>query len=459
MATGAIGGSTLDVQSLVSQLVAAEAAPQQRILQARELKYNTTISALGALKGALSGFQNALEPLRAAGMYDARSASSADTDIFTATADATAAAGNYEIEVLDLASAHQLRSGPFLGGTSTIIGTGTLTIGSGDTSFSVEVDANNNTLAGIAAAINNSETNRGGVQATIIKGTDGARLVLSASKSGVDSAITVSQTGGDGGLQSLVYDPNGTMNLTQTQPASNARISIAGVEATSNTNVFSDVVEGVTISVKAKPETPGETTQLTVARNASATTDAVKKFVTAYNAMQAEVAKQRSFDPNTKAAGALFGDTMLRGIESQVRDALNNPIEGAGTFNTLASLGIKTNAAGKLELDEAKLKIAMDADPSVVNKAFGGDNGMAQRMYDLMKTKLANGAEIESRSTSMTDGLKMLDKQKTAIETRLTVLQARLLKQYTALDSLLSSMQSTSAYLSQQLANLPGVAK
>jgi flagellar hook-associated protein 2 len=451
--TGAVGGSTIDVQSLVSQLISAEAAPQQRILQAREVKYNTTISALGALKGALSGFQSALDPLRAADIYDARTAVSADNDILTATATSAAANGVYNIEVMDLASGHQLRTGPIIGGSSSVIGTGTLTLSVGGNSFNVEIDATNYTVAGIAAAINNSEGNTG-VQATLITGVDGTRLVFTADKTGEASEITVEQSGGDGGLASLA-----TANLTQTQEARDARISVAGVEAVSNTNVFSDVIEGVTLSIKAKLATPGETVALTVSRNTSATTDAVKKFVTAYNAMTGEIAKQRSFNSATKVAGPLFGDTMLRGVEEQIRHALNDPISGAGVFDTLASIGIKTNAAGKLELNEEKLKTAMETDSGVVNKLFGGDNGMAERMHALMKTKLDNGSEIDSRSTSANNGLQQLDKQKQALEARLTVMQARLMKEYTALDSLLSSMQSTSAYLAQQLANLPGAAR
>jgi flagellar hook-associated protein 2 len=357
--------------------------------------------------------------------------------------------------VIDLAYAHQLRTGAYVDGSSTVVGTGTLTIGVGEESFSVEIDSNNNTVAGIAAAIN-AATGNAGVQATLITGTDGTRLVLTSEHTGSDSALTVAQSGGDGGLQVLVYDPDGIKNLTQLHAAQDARISIAGIEATSSTNVFSDAIEGVTISIKAKPEVAHTTVGLTVTRNLTATTDAVKKFVSAYNAMQGEIAKQRSFDPATRAAGPLFGDTMLRGIESQIRNALNNPIEGAGTFATLASIGIKTSAAGKLELDDAKLTAAIEADPAVVTKLFGADNGIAERMYALMKDKLGSSAEIESRNTGLTNGLKQIDAQKAALETRLQTVQARLLKQFTALDSLLSGMQSTSAFLSQQLANLPG---
>lgn len=457
--TGAVGGSTIDVRGLVSQLVAAERGPTQNIINNKEQLTSLRLSALGALKGALSGFQSALEPLRTSGLYDSRSAVSADTDFFTASATASAATGVYDIEVLERASAHQLRSNPYAGGASATVGTGTLTIATGENSFSVEIDADNNSLSGIAAAINGASTNTG-VQATLITGVDGTRLVLTARSTGASSAITVTQTGGDGGLAAIAYDPPTTTNLTQAQAARDARISISGIEATSETNVFADAIEGVTITAKKQAENPGETLALTVSRNTSAVTESVKKFISAYNAMYGEMAKQRAFDPATRTAAPMFGDAMLRSIESQVRNALNNPIAGAaGDFTTLASIGVKTTASGTLQLDEAKFNAAVAADPSVVSRLFGGENGVAERMHALMKSKLADGAEISSRNSTLDNTLKQLDKDKEALDVRMAALQARYLKQFSALDTLLSGLQQTSAYLSQQLANLPGAAK
>jgi len=450
--TGPVGGSQLDVQSLVAQLVAAERGPAQQRIQSREVQLSTKISAVGQIKGALSAFKSALEALKSSDAYNARKVTVSDTNIYTATATTSATAGSYNIEVTHLASAHQLRSNPYVGGSSSVVGTGTLTITVGTTSFAVTIGASNNTLSGIAAAIN-SATNNAGVEATFLNGTGGTHLVFTSKTTGASTGITVAQSGGDGGLAAIA-----SASLTQIQPAQNARVLIGGVEATSTTNVFADAIQGVTLTAKAKPATAGTTVALTVERDVAAAKDQVKKFIAGYNALQTIVAKQRAYDPASRAGGPLVGDAMVRGIEEQLRRDLTTAVSGLlGDYTTLASIGIKTNTSGQLTLDDTKLAKAIDSDATILSKMFAGANGVATRIFTTLENKLGGSAEIESRVTSLTNSLKQVDKEKQMLDTRMAAVQSRYLKQFTALDSLLSQLSTTSAYLGQQLAQLPGL--
>ena len=124
-------------------------------------------------------------------------------------------AGSYDIEVVALAKAHQLASTAYPAGSTTAIGTGTLTINSGFAGFSVTLDPAHNTLADIRDAINNAPGNNA-VQATLVNEVNGTHLVLTARNTGEASAIRVTTTGGDGGLSQLVYDPlNAIENLDE----------------------------------------------------------------------------------------------------------------------------------------------------------------------------------------------------------------------------------------------------
>jgi flagellar hook-associated protein 2 len=147
-------GSGLDINSLVSQLVAAEKAPAQAQITRAQTSTVTTISALGQLKGALGAFNTALAPLKSLESFSTRSAVASDASKFTASATIAASQGSYDIQIESLASAHQLTSDPFAQGAAQVVGTGTLTIGSGDDSFAVSIDATHNTLAQIRDAIN-----------------------------------------------------------------------------------------------------------------------------------------------------------------------------------------------------------------------------------------------------------------------------------------------------------------
>ena len=169
-------GSGIDINGLVSQLVAAERAPAEQRIQRAGTRITTQLSALGTLRGALSLLQTSVSGLKTANAFQARRADSSDKSVFDASATSSAASGSYSVEVIQLASAQKLASGPYVGGPASEVGTGTLTVSSGGKAFQVAVTDSSNTLAGIRDAINAAPDN-GIVQATLIQAVDGARLV------------------------------------------------------------------------------------------------------------------------------------------------------------------------------------------------------------------------------------------------------------------------------------------
>jgi flagellar hook-associated protein 2 len=449
MATITSAGGVLDVNTLVSQLVAAEQNQRLVPITRKETQATTQISALGALKGALSAFKSALEPLKTVSAFETRKATVADTDFYSASADGTAAAGHYDIEVVNVAQAHQLASDEFLGGSTANVGYGTLTISVGGKSFDVELDAEHATLADVRNAINSAKDNTG-VQATLLNGTGGARLVLTSAKTGEAQTIDVVASGGDGGLDQLA-----TANLTEMREAKDAEIKIADFSIKSTTNTFKNAIDGVTITVK-KATLADEPVGLDVALDTTSITSRIQKFVTEYNSMQGTLSKLGSYDAATKVAGPLVGDALLRGAQDQARRDLSDPVKGIeGTYTTLASVGITTSDTGALKIDTDKLNAAIDADPQAVAKLFGSDTGVAARMYKHLDDRLSTSGDIETRNKSLNNEIKALTKDKETLALRLQQIETRYRKQFVALDSLLTQMQSTSSYLAQQLANLP----
>lgn len=447
------GISGLDINNLVSQLVAAEAAPLQQRITRHEVAVTTKISALGSLKGALSAFKSALEPLKNVEVFQARKATSADTDYFTVTASSKATAGRYDVEVVQLAKAHQLGSAPFEDGAAAAVGHGTLTISVGDESFEVVIDEENATLVDIRNAINSATDNKG-VSATLLNTAEGTRLILTSKKTGADHAIQVTATGGDGGLAQL--NPEGLTSLMQLEPAQNAMIRIAEFPIESNTNVFEDVIDGVTITAKKSSE--GEEIGLDVAFDSAGVQARIQKFVTEYNNLQAQLAKLGGYSAETKTGGPMLGDALLRGVESELRRSLTQPVEGVGgSYRTLASVGITTSTTGALTLDSAKLTKALNEDPEAVAKLFGSEDGVAAKMFAQVERRLSSDGAIEGRNSSLKNELKGIEKDKEMTMVRLQQLESRYRKQFTALETLLAQMQATSSYLGQQLANLPKI--
>lgn len=462
--TGAVGGSQIDVQSLVSQLVAAERLTSDKQIQRDTTRVTTQISALGQLMGSLSAFRGALDSLKTIDAFNVRSASSSDEAVLTATAGGKAVAGSYDIEVTRLAQAQQIASGAFAGGGTSVVGTGTLSISLGGSSFTVDITDSNSTLAGIRDAINSSVSNPG-VRATLVQGEAGAKLVLSSSKTGAASSIEVAQSGGDGGLSQLAYSAAVPGSYTVVKQAQDASISIAGTIVSSATNTIENAIDGVTLTLKKPTTVEDGPILLTVAQDTDAATDRVKNFVNAYNALVAQLNKLRSYDPLTKAAGPMLGDSLLNGIESEIRRSLSGVMPGqAPGFQTLASIGVQMQSGGtasltldgSLSVDETKLKKALTDNFEAVGKLFGSTDGIAAKLYKQVDERLKTGGAIDSRSKNLVDQQRVLSKRKDDLDARMITVQQRYLAQFTALDTLLSKLQVTSSYMSQQLASLPG---
>jgi flagellar hook-associated protein 2 len=456
MASITTSGGVLDVNSLVSQLINAEGAQLAAPITRHEVQATTKISALGSLKGALSAFKTALDPLKTLAAFQTRSTTVADTKIFSASSDGTAVAGHYEVEIVALAQAHQIASEPFLQGSASVVGYGDLTISVGAESFQVSIPQDGATLANIRDAINKATGNKS-VQATLVNSTGGASLILTSTQSGAAGGIEVAATGGDGGLNALVYDPDAGPNpMSEKREARDGHIRIAGIDVTSKTNTFKDAIDGVTIVAKAESE--GETVGLDIALDTNSISARINKFVTEYNTMQGALAKLGSYNAETRSGGPMVGDSLLRSVQDQVRRDLSNPVaDVSGSYTTLASIGITTTLTGTLEVNSGKLSAALAADPDAVAKLFGSETGVAARMSTHLEARLSTSGDIETRNSRLTGELKDIAKDKQALQLRLAQMESRYRKQFVALDTLLTRMQSTSNYLTQQLASLPKI--
>src|SRR5258708_2762071 len=371
-------GSGLDINSIVSSLTTAKAAPETNALNRSKTALTAEVSAFGTFNSALATFQATLATLQDPTKLAARTATLADTTIATATATSSAVAGQYSIQVQNLAAAASLSSKPV--SATSAIGTGTLTLAVGGVSSSITIDSTNNTLQGIVSAINNAPNNPGG-SASIITTTAGARLVLSGTATGAANAIKVTQSGGDGGLAVLQYDPaNGLNNLAQTQAAQDANFSVNGFAATSADNQVSGVISGVTLNL-VKPTAANTPTTLTIGNDPQSAQTSIGTFVTALNGLQPSIHSLTSSDAPTQTAGPLLGNQTLLSFQSQLSKILGqvNSAISIGP-NSLPALAIAVNPQGTFSTNATTLSNALTASVDSVAKLLSGPNGIATQL-------------------------------------------------------------------------------
>ncbi|MEQ6341984.1 MAG: flagellar filament capping protein FliD [Gammaproteobacteria bacterium] len=382
-------GSGLDVNGIVTQLMAVERQPLQA-MAAQETAYKAKLSAYGSFKSALSSFQDGMRALSSSAKFQVFSATSADTSVYTASSSANSAPGSYSVEVKQLAQAQKIVSKGFTNVTDTV-GTGTLTIQFGTFSGgtftansdkaaqTITIDSARSSLGGVRDAINAANI---GVSASILNDGSGNKLVLTSKDTGAANSIkvTVSDTSDasntdDAGLSQLAYDPAGTAgngkNLTQTVAAQNALLKVDGIDNISkSSNTVTDVIQGVTLNLLKQSPTNTPAT-LTVARDTTAIQSAVEGFVKSYNDINKTIRDLTAYNPATKQGAVLQGDSTTLSVMSQIRRALSAPVAGAsGAYTVLSQAGVSFKADGVLALDSAKLQKAMETNFSDIAALF-----------------------------------------------------------------------------------------
>lgn len=446
-------GSGVDLNTLLSKLVSLERLPIDQ-LDAKKATHNSQLSAFGRIESAAEKLATAAKAIGSASAFKGFTATVADTDYASATATSYAGPGSFTLKVNQLAQANKLQSAvnpTVAAGTLTIelgnISTGSFVAKSGTSP--VAVNFTGTTIEELRAAINDADA---GVTATIVNGAAGKHLVVSSDETGVENTIKLT---GASGLAGFTYDPiTPSAAFTAKAAAQDAKAYVDGVLVTSATNTLSEAMTGVSITLKKAhdPLVATDATTLTVGSDTDGMNDRVQDFVTAWNDLNTLLKEVTKYDTANKKASVLTGDGSVAGIARQLRDVLfSSPAGASSEYSTLASLGISLQSDGSMKLDESILSTAIAANLEAVTDtvtAFGA----------AFQTTAENLTDTDGVITSRQDGLtriiSSLDARREQLELQVTAVEKRYRAQFTALDVLMSQMQSQSSYLTQQLANL-----
>ena len=455
--------SGLDTDSIVSQLMSLEKRPIM-LLQQKEAGYQAKITALGMVKSAMSEFRAAVSGLKSDNDFISYNASSSDDDILTVSTGDKVQPGNYNIVVNSLASEQHVR-GPAFAASDTVVGTGTLTIqvGSND-AVDVEIDSENNTLAGIAQAINDADAD---VTAGIIFDGTNYYLTLQGRETGTGNTISLTMSDDDGnntdnaGLSSIYTDP-AAQTLTETQTAADAILTVNGIANIHRTsNEISDLVEGLTITLKDAD--PAKTISVTTSKNYSGIEKKLENFVEKYNALMDTLSAQTAFNGGGDAAGTLLGDSTVSRIAGGLSAMLYDGIGGIdSSVNSLSRLGIEIDDQGHLSLDNEKLNLAMNAHPDDVASFFTsdttGNEGIAIKMYDFLDGYLQTSTGILSaKEKGLQDSIDDIEEHIESMNVRLDKREDNLRKQFLNLELIMAQFQDTAARLEQQLTSISNI--
>ena len=450
-------GSGIFTNDPLNQLLQSERAPAKFRLDQKQAETEAKISAYGRVRSAIEGLSSPLAALSKPEGLRAFAASSSNEGVATITVDTSEVSrGSYSLNVKDLAQAQSLASGTFADRDTTAVGTGTLTFNVGGVETSIAIDGTNNTLEGVANAINDAGA---GVSAGIVDTGSGFRLVMSADETGLENAIQISVTDDgdsdntdDAGLSQLAFDGT-TSNMTETVAAKDARLEINGIEVTRASNRVEGVVDGVTFDLFSMG-----TSTVKVDQDPDAVAERVQAFVDKYNAFQDEVSRLSRFDTESGRGSVLTGDSAVRSIQSQLRSFITEIPDGleGSPIRMLGDVGISTDPdTGKLEFDSARFQEQLEANPENMTALFAGTDstsGIASRMETVVSDFVATDGVLTNRTEGLSKELREIQDQRDRLDMRIAAYEERLLKQFSAADSLIAQIQSTGDFVSQQLA-------
>ena len=434
-------GSGLDLESLVQNLIAAESRPIQ-LLESRKANIDLKISGYGQVQSALSEFQAAVTALNTAEAFRGVSVTSSDESVLTASAGQSAVPGNNDIVVTQLAQNNKQATQSFVS-ESEVIGTGQLSFTVGSENFTIDITSENNTLAGIRDAIN-ADSNNSSVQASIINIDEGSKLILTATETGAANQINFTVTDDDAnnvddaGLSQLVF---GIQEIDQAQDAT---IEVDGFAVTRPSNQIADVIQGITL------ELTGEgTTTISTSENLGVAKTTIESLVSAYNSLTSTLAVQRD--------STLSGENTLLNIESRIRDLFSQSYnDSTANINYLFQVGLSFDRDGVLSFDAEEFDEAIATDFNDIQNLFtNSENGFITLLEDVVEGYTESEGILTARTDGLNDEKESIDEDIERIELRLESTEARLRAQFNSLDTLLSQLNSTSSFLTQQLANLP----
>lgn len=466
MASSLAFGTNLDINTIVTQLMTVEKRPLT-LLAAKQSAIDAKISSYGMLKSAFSTLQSAAEGLSKADVFAARKATIADGNVATVAASTTATPGNYSIEVSSLARAQVTASAAFAGGSSATVGSGTLTIELGSysggaftvnpdkTPVTVTIPNTATSLGDVRDAINAANA---GVTASLLNDGTGTRLVIASKEGGTANTVRITANDSDGdntdaaGLSRLTYDAStgGSSNMSEKVTATDALLKVNGIDVVSSTNTLTNTIEGVTLTLKNT--NVGSPTALTVSNDSSGAKAAVEKLVKSYNDAILTIKNQTAYNSTTDKGAALSGESTVLSLRSRLASVVTGEIAPGVS---LASIGVSVQKDGSLKVDSDKLATALDnGKAKALFVGSTGVTGLASRIDSMIAAAIDDEGLIGNRLAGMDDAKKAMKVQEERLNTRMDLIEARYRRQFSALDSMISSMNQTSAYLTKQLASL-----
>ncbi|WP_172561533.1 flagellar filament capping protein FliD [Vibrio furnissii] len=439
--------SSLDPITMATQLATYDVQSFQQRYQTQSTQYQSQLTALGKVETALRAFRTAITEMNSSTSSIVKnSATVSQEGYFSATADANALAGSYQVFVEQVATAHQVSASmpANLDATTQVPTTGTLDFTINGETMTLDLSTLDSdgdgvaTMADLVSAIN-SDSNNPGVNATLVRSNGQTYFMLSSTETGVANSVNVSVSG-----TGQTWFEDALTNLNEISAPQDAVIWLGaqgtGLQLTNSSNTFEGVINGVDLTV-TKAQTSGEAPlSLAVGADQEGTKEQMNKIIEAYNSLMKTIDTYTSIGGEDSQRGVLASDPTIRSIESQLKTLVRGEFEGM----RLSDLGIEISRDGTMKIDADKFEDAQTTNTAALESFFNGDGNLLDSLDSLLDPYLqfSNGL-FKSRKDALQQNISRIEDKQTALERKYDMAYDRYLKQFTQMNQLITKMNQT----------------
>ncbi|PWI33017.1 flagellar hook-associated protein [Vibrio albus] len=444
--------SSIDPATMAQNLATYDIQGFQNRYTTQQTKYENQLSALTAIETALQDFRSTVSELNTSTSGILQNAATLSQDgYFSASADASALSGSYQVFVEQVATAHQMSVGmpDTITADTEVPAVGMLDFTQNSNTLSIDlstIDANGdgvNTISELINAINNASDNPG-INATLVR-TDGAtHFMLSSTETGAANNISVAASG-----TGQAWFEDAFAAQTDISTPQDAVIWLGaegtGLQLTNSSNTFSGVIEGVDLTV-TKAQTSGDTpVSVTVGADPEGSKEQVNTIIDAYNTLMSTIEKYTDSGDEDTARGVLASDSMIRSIETRISNLFHTSYEG----KTLMEMGLSIDRNGTLTLDSERFEQAQLNNSSTLEAMFSGTDNLFDSIDAIIApyTQYSTGL-FSSRKDSLQQNISRIDDKLTVLERKYDISYQRYLTQFTQMNNLMTQMNQTSGLFS-----------
>lgn len=465
-------GSGIDIRQLATDLVEAEKAPRQQLIQSKIDKSTAEITGYGGMMFVLTELKRMVAELDDAFDFSGLNVRNTQPTAFDVEASSSASPGRHEITISEVARPQRsLTDTGFADRNSTVISGSdfslTLTVGSGDP-LAITVPANS-TLEGVKDSINSADA--GLVAQVIDSGVDGPDRykIMVTGQPGASNAFTLSSS-----IPGVIgFDTDNTIDdgdaASTLQLAQDASLIVDGIEYERSSNVVSDIIPGVTLNLLSS--TVGESV-IQLDRDTSSLKTKIQSVLTAYNDVQIliDVATDpKSEDPDFGAS--LVGSSAVRSIQLKLREAILGSAQGSDTSTVrgLRDLGVTLQDDGTLTLNDSTYEsmsslfydeaVEMLSGTDLTDEFGNSADGIAVRLNDYITEVISARGVLLQNSQSAESKVSDYEEKMTQLEGRMSTLFDRYLEQFGVMQALVGQINSMRSSLTSTFEGLSQIYK